>query len=72
MSTFEVVAVTSLTSVATLILSRIRCILKPCSSEGDRCISGCSDQPLRKDEHEIDCAEYDLNGRTILLVTSKD
>ena len=72
MSTFEVVAVTSLTSVATLILSRIRCILKPCSSEGDRYISVCSDQPLRKDEHEVDCSEYDLNGHTILLVTSKD
>ena len=72
MSTFEVVALTSLTSIATLILSRIRCILKPCSSEGDKCVSGCSDQPLRKDEYELDCTHYDLNGREVLILTSKD
>ena len=72
MSTFEVVALTSATSIATLILSRIRCILKPCNQEGEKCVSGCTDQPLRKDEHELDVSHFDLNGREVIILTSKD
>ena len=72
MSTFEVVALTSATSVATLLLSRLRCIIRPCASDCDKCISGCSDQPLRKDEHELDISHYDLNGREVIILTSKD
>ena len=72
MSTFEVVALTSAASVATLIISRFRCIMKPCSPDGDKCISGCSDQPLRKEDHELDCSHFDLNGREVLILTAKD
>ena len=72
MSTFEVVALTSAASVATLIISRLRWIMKPCSPDGDKCISGCSDQPLRREEHELDVSEYDLNGRQVIILTSKD
>ena len=72
MSTFEVVALTSATSVATLLLSRLRCIIRPCASDGDKCISGCSDQPLRKDEHELDISHYEINGREILVLSAKD
>ena len=72
MSTFEVVALASATSVATLLLSRLRCIIRPCASDGDKCISGCSDQPLRKDEHELDISHYELNGREILVMSAKD
>ena len=72
MSTFEVIALTSAASVATLIISRLRCIVKPCSSDGEKCISGCSDQPLRREEHELDVSEYDLNGRQVIILTSKD
>ena len=72
MSTFEVVALTSATSIGTLILSRIRCIIRPCASDGDKCISGCSDQPLRKEEHELDISHFDLNGREVIILTAKD
>ena len=37
----------------------------------DECISGCTDQPLRKDEHELDVAEYHLGGREVLILTGK-
>ena len=72
MSTFEVVALTSATSVLTLLLSRLRCIVKPCSPDGDKCISGCTDQPLRKEDHELDISHYDLNGREVIILTAKD
>ena len=72
MNTFEVVALTSATSVATLLLSRLRCIVRPCSQDGDKCVSGCTDQPLRKDEHELDISHYDLNGREVIIMTAKD
>ena len=72
MSTFEVVAITSATSILTLVLSRIRCILRPCASDGDKCISGCSDQPLRKEDHELDISHIDLNGREVIILTAKD
>ena len=39
---------------------------------GDKCISGCSDQPLRKEEHELDISHYELNGREILVMSAKD
>ena len=72
MSTFEVVALTSATSIATLILSRVRCIVKTCHQDGEKCVSGCTDKPLRKDEHEIDVSQFDLNGREVIILTSKD
>jgi len=72
MSTFEVVALTSAASVLTLVISRLRCICRPCAADGDKCVSGCSDQPLRKDEHELDISHYELNGRDIIVMTAKD
>ena len=72
MSTFEVVALTSATLVCTLLLSRLRCIVRPCAADGDKCIRGCTDQPLRKDDHELEVSHYNLNGREVLLLTAKD
>ena len=48
MSTFEVVALTSATSIATLILSRIRCILKPCNQDGENVFLGAPTNPFGK------------------------
>ena len=72
MSPFEVVALTSAASIATLVLSRIRCIIKPCNQDGEKCVSGCTDQPLRKDEHELDISHFELNGREVIILTAKD
>ena len=71
MSTFEVVALTA-ASIATLVLSRIGCIIKPCNQDGEKCVSGCTDQPLRKDEHELDISHFELNGREVIILTAKD
>ena len=72
MSTFEVVAITSATSIVTLLLSRLRCIVRPCATDGDKCVSGCTDTPLRKDDHELDIQEYHIGGREVLIVSAKD
>ena len=73
MSELGLVALTSGVSVATLVIARIRCMCRPCDDSGQqKCQSGCTDQPLQKDEHELDCTKYELNGRDIIVVTAKD
>ena len=72
MSEVALVAVTSAVSVLTLVISRIRCIIRPCAGDGERCISGCTDQALRRDEHNIDVCHYELNGRDVLVLTAKE
>ena len=58
--------------VATLILSRIRRIIRPCASDGERCVSCCTDAPLRNEERELDVTMHHLNGRDVLVPTSKN
>ena len=73
MSEATVIAITSGTTLATLILSRIRCLFRPCDPGGQYCQSGCTDQKLDKDEgHEIKIEERNLNGRDVLVIASND
>ena len=73
MSEIGLVALTSGVSVLTLVIARIRCICRPCDDTGQqKCQSGCTDQPLQKDEHELDVSKFELNGRDIIVVTAKD
>ena len=73
MSEAIVIAITSGTTLATLVLSRIRCLFRPCDPDGQYCQSGCTDQKLDKDGgHEIKLEERTLNGREILVIASND
>ena len=73
MSEATVIAITSGTTLATLTLSRIRCLFRPCDPSGQYCQSGCTDQKLDKDEgHEIKIEERNLNGRDVLVIASND
>ena len=73
MSEALVIATTSGTTLATLILSRIRCLFRPCDPGGQYCQSGCTDQKLDRDEgHEIKIEERNLNGRDVLVIASND
>ena len=73
MSEATVIAITSGTTLATLVLSRIRCLFRPCDPGGQYCQSGCTDQKLDKDEgHEIKIEERNLNGRDVLVIASND
>ena len=73
MSEATIIAITSGTTLATLILSRIRCLFRPCDPGGQYCQSGCTDQKLDKDEgHEIRLEERNLNGRDVLVIASND
>ncbi len=72
MSELGLVALTSGVSVLTLVIARIRCICRPCDDNQQKCQSGCTDQPLQKDEHELDVSKFERNGRDIIVVTAKD
>ena len=73
MSEATVIAITSGTTLATLVLSRIRCLFRPCDPSGQYCQSGCTEQKLDKDEgHEIKIEERNLNGRDVLVIASND
>ena len=72
MSTFEVVALTSATSVLTLLLSRLRCIVKPFSQDGDKCISGWTDHAMSKEDIVLDFSHYYVIGREVIILTAKD
>ena len=69
------VGITSLSSILTIVISRVRCICRPCSDEpGERFVSGCTDQPLQKpDQHEIDLQTCDFgNGKTAFVISSRE
>ena len=72
MSEATIIAITSGTTICTLILSRIRCIFRPCDPEGQYFQSGCTDQKLDKSAHEIRIDERNLNGRDVLVCHSND
>ncbi len=71
MSSVELVAIPSGVSLLTVIVSRIRCLCKP-DRDGCHFQSGCLEGQLQKDEHEVDITRHDINGREVLVITSKD
>ncbi len=73
MGDIGLVALTSGLSVLTLVIARIRCICRPCHDDSSKMFeSGCTDQPLVKDDHELDVSKFELNGRDVIVVTAKD
>ena len=73
MSEATIIAITSGTTLATLILSRIRCLFRPCDPGGQYCQSGCTDQKLDKDEgHEIKIFGEDNVFKRIKLAMSEE
>ena len=73
MSEVTLVAITSAASILTVIISRIRFIFRPCSEDPEKiCQSGCSEYRLDLVTHEIAVGEYELNGRNVLVINSKD
>ena len=73
MSEATIIALTSATTLATIILGRLRCIWRPCDPSGQCFQSACSDQPLEKhDDHEIDLQQCDLgSGKQCWVISSK-
>ena len=73
MSEVTLVAITTAASIVTVLISRIRFIFRSCSEEPEkRCQSGCTESKLDRETHEIEVSEYDLNGRNVLVINSKD
>ena len=68
-----VAAITSATSLLTVVVSRVRCIIRPCS-DGEKCQSGCSDQPLEKrdEPHEIDIQACEWGERKCFVLSSRE
>ena len=73
MSEAVIIGITSATTLATVILGRLRCIFRP-FSDGPCFQSACSDVPLEKhDDHEIDLQQCDLgNGRSAWVLSAKE
>ena len=73
MSEVTLVGITTAASIITVLISRIRFIWRPCSEDLEkRCQSGCTDSRLDRETHEISVGEYELNGRNVLVINSKD
>jgi hypothetical protein len=63
--------VATLGGLAAQVIARIRLICKPDKDGHCRVASGCTDSKL-DDHHEIDCQEYEVGGKTILIIASKE
>ncbi len=73
MSEVTLVAITTAASIVTVLINRIRFIFRPCSEDPEkRCQSGCTESKLDRETHEIEVSEYELNGRNVLVINSKD
>ena len=73
MSEVTLVAITTAASIVTVLISRIRFIFRPCSEDPEnRCQYGCTESKLDRETHEIEVSEYELNGRNVLVINSKD
>ena len=68
----SLLAITSATTICTICLSRLRCLLRPCDPEGQYSQCGFTDQKLDKSAHELKVDERNLNGRDVLVVASSD
>ena len=71
-SEIAVLAVSSLTTVCTICLSRLRCLLRPCDPEGQYSQCGFTDQKLDKSANELRVDERNLNGRDVLVVANSE
>ena len=67
-----VIALTSGTTICTIMLSRLRCLFRPCDPEGQYSQCGSTDAKLDKSAHELKIDERNLNGRDVLVVASND
>ncbi len=67
-----VIAITSATTICTLLLPRLRCLIRPCEPEGQYSQCGFTDRRLDKSAHESKIDERNLNGRDVLVVASND
>ena len=73
MSTVEVVGITTVGSLLTLLCSRVRFIWRPCAEDpAQRCQSGGTDAHRDKSDNEIVVSRECLNGRDVLVVNSKE
>ncbi len=73
MTELGLVAITSAASLLTVLISRVRFIWRPCSEDPEQvCQSGCTDSRLDRETHEICVGEYELNGREVPVINSKD
>ena len=73
MSEVTLVAITSGAFLLTVLISIVRFIWRPCSEDPEkRCQSGCTESRLDRETHEISVGEYELNGRHVLVIDSKD
>ena len=67
-----IIAITSGTTILTLILSRLRCLIRPCDPKRQYSQCGFTDSKLDKSAHELKIDERNLNGRDVLVVASND
>ncbi len=67
----ETALIVAASSIISLIVARVRCILRPGQSP---CIqSGCSDQPLEShDNSEITVFKHALGGHEVLVVANRN
>ena len=73
MSTVEVVGITTLGSLLTVLISRVRFIWRPCAEDPEKILqSGCTDAHLDRSDNEIVVNRDCLNGRDVLVVNSKE
>ena len=72
MSEVALIAISSGTTLCTLVLSRLRCLIRPCDPEGQYSQCGFTDAKLDKSAHELKIDERNLNGRDVLVVASND
>ena len=73
MSTVEVVGITTVGSLLTVLISRVRFIWRPCAEDPEkRCQSGCTDAHLDKSDNEITVSRECLNGRDVLVINSRE
>ena len=67
-----VIALTSGTTICTIVLARLRCLFRPCDPEGQYSQCGFTDAKLDKSALELKIDERNLNGRDVLVVASND
>ena len=64
--------VATLGGLAAQVIARLRFICKPDSAGHCVCMSGCTDARLEHEEHCLDVQSYEIAGRQVLVLTSKD
>ncbi len=64
--------VATLGGLAAQVIARVRCICKPDSQGNCKIMSGCTDQKLEHDEHNLDIQEYEIGGRNVAIITNRE